>query len=199
MKRKSGCGSSVLAIALVFALVLGMDYVGKRIDMQRFPWAYAESGRPTLTGTWVGSVTTGGGKHLGMLVDMQMAPLDYHRRRGRLFRTRRSSWLIGRVEVCSAPGRVQGFKASGVPTDDNASHFRLSLSPVDSLPLDGLAPSHLRGQWDGRDALALEASLYLRRGKSAITSSGDADTGRDAHVAMKRGTESELKALCARL
>ena len=59
MKKKSGCASWVLALAIVLGVTLGLEVIGKRVDMWRFPWAYAESGRPTLTGTWVGQATTG--------------------------------------------------------------------------------------------------------------------------------------------
>ena len=200
MKRKSGCGSWGIAIGLVAAVTIGLSAIGNRIDRMRFPWGYADSGRPPLVGTWVGSVTTGSGKHLAMLLDMQLAPLDYHRRRGApIVRTRRSTWLIGHVLVCGSPGRVAHFDINGKPDDGTASRFRLALSTTDSIPVDGLAPSHLRGQWNGGDALALEASLYLRRGKGAITSSDDPDTGRDTPVTMKRGTEADFTALCRRL
>ena len=200
MRRKSGCGTWLGAIGLVGAVAFGLSAIGNRIDRMRFPWGYADSGSPPLVGTWVGPVTTGSGKRLAMLLDMQLAPLDYHRRRGApIVRTRRSTWLIGRTLVCGSPGRVAHFTIYGKPDDGTASRFQLSLSTADSIPVDGLAPSHLRGQWNGGDALTLEASLYLRRGKGAITSSDDPDTGRDTPVTMKRGTEADFTALCRRL
>jgi len=83
------------------------------------------------------------------------------------------------------------------PTD--GSRFRLSMHPlVDSLAADGLAPSHMKGQWSGKDSITLDVSLYLRRGKSAISSSDDPDTGRDTRVTLNRGTEAEFTALCSR-
>jgi hypothetical protein len=103
------------------------------------------------------------------------------------------------VLVCAAPRRVQHFTAWGEPADDAASRFHLSLSPADSVPPDGLAPSHIRGRWDGGDSLALEASLYLRRGKSAISSTDDPDTRGDTPVTMTRGTEAAFDSLCSRL
>lgn len=200
MKRKSGCASWILLIVVLLAVTLGMDYVAKRIDLWRFPWGYAESGKPTLTGTWVGPMTTGSDQRLGMLVEIQLAPLDYHRRHSTIIRTRRNSWLLGRVLVCGNSPLVQHFTGSGKPDDEaTASRFHLGLSPSDSVPPDGLAPSHIRGRWDGRDALALEASLYLRRGKSAISSSADPDTKGDAPVTLRRGTDADFNSLCNRL
>ena len=72
------------------------------------------------------------------------------------------------------------------------------MSPADSVPADGLSPSHLKGTWGGGDSVDLSVSLYLRKGKSAISSTADPDTGPDTHVTLKRGTEAEFNALCAR-
>lgn len=201
MKRKriSGCGSWVLLFAFLAAMSFGTSYVAEQIDRRRFPWGYADSGKPALVGTWMGPVTTGRGQRLGMLLDMELAPLDRGRRYPPIIRTSRNNWLEGRVLVCAAPGRVQHFTAWGEPDDGAASRFYLSLSPADSVPPDGLAPSHIRGRWDGRDSLALDASLYLRRGKSAISSTDDPDTGGDTPVTMKRGTKAAFDSLCGRL
>lgn len=49
------------------------------------------------------------------------------------------------------------------------------------------------------DSLALETSLYLRRGQSAITSTADPDTKGDTPLAMKRGAEADFNSLCGRL
>jgi hypothetical protein len=197
VQRKSGCGSGVLAIALLFAFVLGMDLVAKRIDRWRFPWGYPGSGKQTLAGTWVGPVTTGSGQRLAMFMDLELAPLDRGRRRTPIIRTRRNRWLEGRIFVCGNSGRVQHFTLWGAPDDTKAaSQFHLSLSPSDSVPPDGLAPSHIKGRWSGGDSVDLMTSLYLRRGKSAISSSDDPDTGRDTPATLKRGTEAEFDSLC---
>jgi hypothetical protein len=107
--------------------------------------------------------------------------------------------LEGRVLVCDGPGRVRHLEASGEPNDNRASRFRLGTSSTDSMPPEGLAPSHIYGRWDGTDSLALEASLYLRRGESAITKSDDPDTGRNTPLTLRRGTEATFNSLCGRL
>ena len=197
MKRKSGCGSGFLGIALLLGFVVGLGWLADRIDEQRFPWGHASSGRPTLTGTWVGPVTTGSGQRLGMLIDMQLAPLDRNRRRKPIIRTRRSHWLEGRLLLCSGGGPVRHFTVSGKPDDTKAaSRFHLSMVPADSVPPDGLAPSHIQGKWSGGDAVDLSVSLYLRRGRSAISGSNDPDTGPDTPATLKRGTEAEFNSLC---
>ena len=151
-------------------------------------------------GTWVGPFTTASGKRLAMMVDIDLVELGRNRRYTPIIRTRRHSWLEGRVLVCDGPGRVRHLEASGEPNDDRASRFHLATSPTDSMPPEGLAPSHLYGRWDGGDSLALEASLYLRRGKSAITKSDDPDTGlKNTPLTLRRGTEATFTEVCARL
>ena len=200
MKRESGCGPGLLALGLFFAFVLGMDYLAIQIDRRRFPWGYADSGQPPLVGAWVGPFTTASGKRLAMMVDIDLVELGRNRRYTPIIRTRRHSWLEGRVLVCDGPGRVRHLEASGEPNDDRASRFHLATSPTDSMPPEGLAPSHLYGRWDGGDSLALEASLYLRRGKSAITKSDDPDTGlKNTPLTLRRGTEATFSEVCARL
>jgi hypothetical protein len=199
MKRKPGCGSSLLALGVFCAFVLGEHYLAIQIDRRRFPWGYADSGTPPLVGTWVGPFTTGSGKRLAMLLDVQFVPLGRNRRGTPIIRTRRHGWLEGRVLVCDGPGRARRLEASGEPDDNRASRFHLATSSTDSMPPAGLAPSHLFGRWDGTDSLALEASLYLRRGPSAITQSDDPDTGRNTALTLHRGTEAAFHSLCGRL
>jgi len=182
------------------AFVIGEHYLAIYIDERRFPWGYASSGTPPLVGTWVGPFTTRSGKRLGMLLDVQLVPLGRNRRGTPIIRTHRHRWLEGRVLVCDGPGRVRHLEASGEPNDNRASRFHLATSPTDSAPPEGLAPSHIYGRWDGADSLALEASLYLLRGKSAIMKSDDPDTGlRNTPLTLRRGTEAEFTALCDRL
>jgi hypothetical protein len=203
VKRRPGCGcgSFILGVCILFALALGMQWLGERIDRQRFPWGYADSGGPTLAGTWVGPIRTGSGKRLAMLVEMALAPLDRGRNRSSpIIRTPRSHWLEGRALVCAAPGRIQHFTVEGKPQDTRTgSPFALAFVTADSPSVDGLAPSHLRGRWTGGDSLQLVMDLYLRRGQAAITNSADPDTGPDTPATLKRGTESEFNSLCSRL
>ena len=200
MKRKSGCASWLLAIAAIGAFALGLDWIGNRMDRARFPWGYKDSGRPALAGTWVGTMVTGSGQRLGMLMDIELAPLDRgHRRRHPIIRTQRSRWLEGRVLVCSPPGGVRRFEADGKPYDTKAaSRFHLAMSPADSVPPDGLSPSHIQGRWGGGDSVDLSVSLYMRKGKSAITNTADPDTGPDQRVTLRRGTEAQFNSLCGK-
>ena len=203
MTRKSGCGCipGLLGLGLFIALAAGGHYLAIEIDKRRFPWGYSDSGTSPLVGTWVGPVTTRGGKRLAMMVDIELVPLGRGRRHTPIVRTKRHPWLEGRVLVCDGPGRVRRLEASGEPNDNRASHFHLGTSPIDSVPPpEGLAPSHLYGRYDGSDSLAFEASLYLRRGESAITRSDDPDTGLTrTPLTLRRGTAASFSSLCGRL
>jgi hypothetical protein len=200
VKRESGCAPGVIGIGLLLAFAVGEHYLAIYIDKRRFPWGYADSGTPPLVGTWVGPVTTGSGKHLAMMLDIELVPLGRDRRGTPIIRTQRHGWLEGRVLVCDGPGRVRHLEASGEPNDNRASRFHLATSPKDSMPPEGLAPSHLYGRWDGADSLPLEASLYLRRGRSAITKSDDPDTGLNkTPLTLRRGTQASFDSLCSRL
>jgi hypothetical protein len=199
-KSGGGCLPGLLGFGLLCAVVAGGHYLAIHIDKRRFPWGYADSGKPPLVGTWVGPFTTGSGKRLAMMIDIELVPLGRGRRYTPIIRTDRHPWLEGRVLVCDGPGRVRHLEASGAPNDNRASRFHLGTSPTDSLPPpEGLAPSHLYGRFDGSDSLAFEASLYLRRGKSAITQSDSPDTGRNTRLVLRRGTEATFTALCDRL
>ena len=100
--------------------------------------------------------------------------------------------------VCTIPGGVRRFEAEGKPYDTKAaSRFHLAMSPSDSVAPDGLSPSHIQGRWGGGDSVDLAVSLYMRKGKSAITNTADPDTGPDQHVTLKRGTEAQFNSLCA--
>jgi hypothetical protein len=201
--RKSGCGCGpgLLGFGLLVVVVAGGHYLAIHLDKRRFPWGYADSGEPPLVGTWVGPFTSGSGKRLAMLIDIELVPLGRGRRYTPIIRTDRHSWLEGRVLVCDGPGRIRHLEASGEPNDKRASRFHLGTSPMDSMPsADGLAPSHLYGLFDGSDSLALEASLYLRQGKAAVTRSDDPDTGlKRTRLTLRRGTEATFTALCGRL
>jgi hypothetical protein len=70
------------------------------------------------------------------------------------------------------------------------------MSPADSVPTDGLSPSHIQGRWGGGDTVDLSVSLYMQEGKSAIWGTADPDTGPDQRVTLRRGTEAQFNSLC---
>jgi hypothetical protein len=189
----------VVGFVALVAFVLAMEAVGRSVDRARFPWGYPEAGRPALAGTWVGPLVTASGQRLGMLMELELAPLSRgHRRHPPLFRTRRSRWLEGRVLVCTIPGGVRRLEARGRPDDTKtASTFHLGTTPVDSVAPEGLSPSTIKGRWGGGDTIDLSVALYMRKGKSSISSTSDPDTGPEQHATLERGTEAQFNSLCS--
>jgi hypothetical protein len=202
-----GCTGLLLVVALLAIFSSAMQAFWTRVDERRFPWAYAAAGRSTLTGTWIGSLTTGRGETRALYLDLRLQPLNFStrggRRRGRasgrIYRRATSDKLVGELRMCGGAATEQRFTLHGNNLDEQASQFRLSFAVADSTPSNGLAPSHLQGRWNARDSLAIAADLYVRRGASAITDSADPDTGRPASGGLHRGTEAEFRALCGRI
>lgn len=203
--KRFGCAALALVIVLLAILSGAMGLFWTRVDQRRFPWAYAETGRPTLTGIWVGSLTSDSGAVRALYLDLRLEPLDFEsarRRRGgysRLIRRAASDKLVGELRMCGGPKGEQRFTVIGNNIDDDASQFRLGFYPADSVPRGGLAPTHLRGMWDHRDALRIEADLHVGQGQSAITDSADPETGRPRPGALHRASANEYPALCRRL
>jgi len=200
-RRVSPLIGIVVLVAGVAAFSGAMELFWTRIDQHRFPWAYARSGRPTLTGTWVGSLTTARGARRGLYLDLELEPLRFGRgRRGGAYRRAGSDKLVGELRMCGGPNGEQQFELHGTELTSDASRFRLGFRvPDGTQPPDGLAPSFLRGMWNGRDSLRVEADLYLRRGESAITDSADPVTGAPQPGALHRADAREFSATCHRL
>ena len=76
-----------------------------------------------------------------------------------------------------------------------------AMEPRDVRPLEpGTCTwNPMRGTWNQRDSLRIEADLYLREGKSAITSTADLETGTPLAGALHRANSNDYPALCARL
>jgi len=202
--RVSGWLALVVALVAMVGFSSAMQLFWTRIDRHRFPWAYESSGRPTLTGTWAGSLTTARGARRGLYLDLELEPLRFgsgsRGHRHGAYRRAQSDKLVGELLVCTGPSREQRFELHGNELADDASRFRLSFRvPEGITPPDGLAPSHLRGMWNGHDSLRVEADLYLRRGASAITDSADPETGPPQPGALHRAPLQEFRATCNRL
>jgi hypothetical protein len=196
--KRFGCVGVVLVTVLsLAAFSSAMELFWTRIDQRRFPWAYEESGRPTLTGTWVGTLTTGRGAVRGLYLDLRLDPLDFNNDHGAIRRAT-SDKLGGELRMCGGP-KEQRFTLHGNDVDHGASRFRLGFATADSVPPDGLAPSFMRGSWDHRDSLRVEVDLYLRRGASAITSTAYSETGPPQFGALHRADPNDYAALCRQL
>jgi hypothetical protein len=192
--------AGILAL-LVGGLTLfsvGIEFMWTKLDQYRFPWGYPELGDPALIGTWVGTLTMPDGVRRGVYMDLELEPIDMVDARRYAIRSLDRSNFEGEVRLCGGD-RVQRFDIlNGSARDNAASQFYVGMYPADSNPPDGLAPSHFRGRWDGRDSLAIEADVHIRRGQSSM-STGDDPNGPKPRLGMRRGGEGAFNALCARL
>ncbi len=193
-----------LAIWLSFAGFANAQWT--RLDQQRFPWAYAESGRPTLTGTWAGTLTTEQGNRRGLLMRLELVPLKFPVRGTRsggwnlrFFHRKASNNLTGELHVCGAALGDQHFTLRGNIAGDDASRFRLIVNVADSAPADGLSLRTLRGTWDGRDSLSVDADLYVLHLGRPVSLPHAAETTRPQAGALHRAESTEFRALCERL
>ena len=193
-----------LAIWLSFAGFANAPWT--RLDQHRFPWAYAESGRPTLTGDWAGRLTTEQGNRRGLLMHLELVPLKFPVRGTRsggwnlrFFHRRGDDNLTGELYVCGAALGEQHFSLRGNVVANDASRFQLSASVADSAAADGLSLRTLRGTWDGRDSLGVNAELYVRYRGQAVSLPHASETTRPQPGALHRAAPADFRALCERL
>ena len=191
----------LLLLALIVVAFVGANWFRHRGDVARYSWGYPQSGEPQLMDGWVGTLRTGSGLRRVVYLELHLKPLPTGRRRQRRIARRGRTHIEGRALMCDGRGVERLYQVSGQNEDKQARRVLFSLSPPDTTPElprpDGLEINTLRGTWNRADSLVLQASLHLRRGESAISSSDDPDTGPDTPLPMKRGTEAEYRRLCA--
>ncbi|HET6229036.1 MAG TPA: hypothetical protein VFE05_03090 [Longimicrobiaceae bacterium] len=172
---------------------LGAWWVNRQADAWLYAWADEGSGRPTLTGTWVGQMVTGGGQPRALLLELHRWFPENDRSP-----CPRCPSIEGSALVCDARGAVVPYSAGGDPGNRMATQMQVGVSPSVKPPPDGLELSVVRGAWAG-DRLNLEAEFHWRRGTSAISSTADPETNGWVPLIMRRGGEAEFRALCARI
>jgi len=199
MARPRRRGSSLVLIALIAGAYFGSEWIRTRIDMWRYPWAYADGGRPTLPGTWVGTLATAGGLRSGVVLDLRLRPLSSGgRRRRSLWRSRNATTLTANARMCDTRGE-QLLTGAGSAQNKDGSRFHVNLSPADSSRQpDGLALSGIEGGWDGRDALAAQALPFWRERGASVLRSDDPNV-KETPFAMTRATDEEYRAICRQL
>ncbi len=187
---------SLVALATLVAVLIGGTRALLRLwDHLENPWAYGDR---ALAGEWVGRVTSGGGQAQTVYLALERKLRDSGRQEGMPTRCGAGPCeaIDGLARTCDATRRVRTLSVTGWPLARDGSRFRLLLVPIDSPAVDGLTLGQVDAAWDGADAVTADASFVLHRGPSAITDTGDPDTGRPARFALHRGTEDELRRAC---
>ena len=183
----------LLALVLLVVVYVAGNAFSRRLDMWRFPWGYEASGKPTLTGTWVGSLTTATGQHRGVIMEMHLPDISNRKRK---VRRARFGDLVGTARTCDERGEVRSLTLSGKPDNKEATKLHLMTIPAEKPPLDGLTLNTAEGLWDQGNTLHLQAGFYYRKGTGAISGSDYPDTEKDALLHMTRGGDAEFRRAC---
>jgi hypothetical protein len=183
----------ITVLVLLIGVYVVTNFFWRRVDMWRFPWAYAQSGNPTLTGTWVGSLTTATGQHRGVIMEMHLPDISGRKRKVR--RTRYGS-LEGTARTCDERGEIRSLTLSGNPHNKDATQLHLMTIPAENPPLDGLTLNTAKGLWDQGNTLHMQAGFYFRKGTGAISGPEYPDTQKEALLHMTRGGDAEFRRAC---
>lgn len=195
MKKKPS--PALVGLAFLFLLVLAF---GLRPLMDRLlaPWAFEREGRPALTGSWVGLLTTASGQSRGVWLELVL-PEPTGRRGRRSWKGSPYGKLGGTARVCDSRGEVRSYTIDGKPQDRHATRIAFHARPRETPAPEGLTINWVKGAWDGAQALDLAAQLHWEKDGAAISGGSYPDTQSEATLKMTRGGEAEFQAACDRL
>ena len=180
-------------LGLLVVVYVAGNFFWRRLDMWRFPWGYEASGKPTLTGTWVGSLTTATGQRRGVIMEMHLPDISKQRRKTRRTRYGR---VEGTARTCDERGEIHTLTLSGEPQNREATQLQIMTVPAENPPPDGLTLNTAKGLWDQGNTLHLQAGFYFRKGTGGITGEEYPDTQKEALLHMTRGGEAEFRRAC---
>lgn len=181
-RRRRGCVSSLVGLALVCAVLFGLDYGAKALLFA--PWAYGVLGRPTLTGGWTGILTAHEGARYAIYLR-----LDYNQ-------DSKFTPLGGRLSWCT-----RGVPSTTATVAGNANWSGSDVKFTAYTPLHphpGLQPSAFRGTWHG-DTLVLRVELDLYQNHAYVMSSDLPDEVRPVLVTLQKRGYSVYQAACSRI
>jgi hypothetical protein len=160
-----------IALAVYFAWK-----IAQRIDTFFFPWADEKSGRPLLTGDWLGTFTPPD-------IDSRVMQIELHRwREDRQHPCTDCQTIEGIARTCDADGAIVTYRVSGVPLDRAAKRIRLRMLSQGYQGLIDHEITGATGQWDG-------ANLRLSLKVKGADASTKMETVRGGEVSWKRECE----------
>lgn len=191
MKKRA---NGFVILILLAVIVFGGNAFWRQLDRWRFPWAYGSSGRPTLTGTWVGSLTTATGLPRGVIVQMDLPRISAERRRQ--YRRTKYGTLEGTALTCDEAGQIRSFTVNGSPDTRDATRMHLAFRASEKPAPQGLTLSSVQGVWDRGNTIHMQAHFYVEKDGGAITGPDYPDTDKEAQLHMVRGSDSEFTKVC---
>ena len=177
-KRKAAGGCLTLVLVIVAILLFG-PFVRDSVDSVFNPWAHSWRGGPTLTGTWVGSVSPPSGRQSALFLDLRRAEKGG---RGFGYSTCRTCPRIkGGALVCDGES-AQAYEVWGGPDTWGGERFHLKASTPGRGEPAWPRLGYMTGEWAGD---ALSVTTTLEHGDSA-----------QVRFEMRRGSEADFMAVC---
>lgn len=189
-------GRLVLLLLVIGAVVMGANRFARQVDQWRFPWGYASSGRPTLTGSWVGTLRTAGGQSYGVLLALELPDIVRERRS---YRRGRYGALEGTARTCDTTGGIRSYTVYGAPETRDATRIQLGSTPVEQPQTEGTTLSTMQGTWDQATTLHVETHFIYYKNGGAVSGPEHPETQKAAPLHMSRGGDAEFSAACARV
>jgi hypothetical protein len=195
-RRKVSRARAIVLLSGMAALVV-VIYLG--LEALFSPWARSLIGGPTLTGEWVGEMTTASGRRLQMwlLVEHRMPT-------GKCANCPR---IEGKVRTCEVAGEKREYRLSGNVENWRGTAFRLQTLDEQEHARK-LTLGTLNGRWSG-DTLELTTELRVPGESTTIRwerdaagqettriIGGDPDTHDPVEWRMERGSEREFRRWC---
>jgi hypothetical protein len=189
-RRGRGCLTALLALLVLAALALGIDYGADALLFA--PWAYGILGRPTLTGGWDGTLRTLGGTQYAVYLQLNRSQSS----RGTFLNSRGRADLDGHLSWCargvpSATSRVYG-------TANRSASIVILEASAPPHPRPGLLPYEFRGAWHG-STLVLHVLFRVYNGHAYVYSTAIPDEVRAVRLALQKRGYSAYQAACARI
>jgi hypothetical protein len=161
------------------------------------PWARSLTGGPTLTGEWLGEMTTPTGR-----IELVWVAIEHAVPSDSCFGC---PTIEGRVATCDAPGAIHAYEMWGGVDSWDGTAFHLKTREMEESPVRLL---FLEGRWSG-DEIELTTTLVApgvpqtmrvektaTGGETTTVVDGHPDTRAPVEFSLKRGSEDEFKARC---
>jgi len=182
----------------VFIIVIGLALGGFWVlGAIGYPWTVSLPGRPALVGEWYGELIMPTGRKHWIALDLSAE------RTGRNLNLKK---LKGSAQVCGVQG-MRAYEGSAKPQNWRGTLFNIALSATDQ-PTEGLALIKLSAEWDRQDVIRASAefesggpqTIVVEERSGAVTRPGaDPDTLFPVSLTLRRGSERDFAAACARL
>ena len=195
MKKRSSMLASVIFIIFFWLIYLA----GPLLDKLFAPWAFEQLGRPALTGSWIGQLTTATGQARGVLLGILLPEPEGRAGLVRDWEYAPYGEIAGTASLCDERGLMHVYTIDGEPEDRQATHIIFHVKPSESPAPNGLTISWVNGTWDGAHNLSLLVQLYWEQDGSAITGGNYPDTQSEAMLPMTRGGEEDFEVICDHL